>query len=230
MTEMKFKLKKDGKMTPDFLLAAIQKLTQKLGHVPSDSEMDADKEFPSTRPFRRVFGSWGNALRAAGLEPQKPRPSAKCLAAVSRAKKGKRSDNWKGGRTVSNGYVLVYRPDHPNATKKGYIREHRLVASEILGRPLTPAEDVHHGNAKKDDNSPGNLEVKTKADHTRFHHKGHPKKDRKTSHCKYPGGGKPATPVHHLCKKHYKRQWRRKQSGLISDIELIEDQAQGRVP
>ena len=46
------------------------------------------------------------------------------------------------------GYVLVYCPEHPNANKNNgkYIYEHRLVMSNMLGRPLRPDEVVHHKN------------------------------------------------------------------------------------
>lgn len=69
-------------------------------------------------------------------------------------------NNWKGGRIYHrNGYVLIRRPDHPNAYRDGYILEHRLVMSEVLGRPLESWEIVHHENGIKDDNRIENLEL-----------------------------------------------------------------------
>lgn len=73
---------------------------------------------------------------------------------------GQENPNWKGGRSVaSNGYVLIKRPGHPMADVRGYVYEHRLVASEMLGRLLEPGEQVHHRNEIKTDNRPENLMV-----------------------------------------------------------------------
>lgn len=62
-------------------------------------------------------------------------------------------------RTRDRDYILVYKPDHPNALSSGYILEHRLVMSESLNRPLTNDETVHHKNGRKDDNRIDNLEL-----------------------------------------------------------------------
>lgn len=47
--------------------------------------------------------------------------------------------------------------------------QHRVVAEQAIGRPLRPGEEAHHRNEVKTDNHPDNLEVLTKAEHTRRH-------------------------------------------------------------
>ena len=59
----------------------------------------------------------------------------------------------------SYGYVRVWvGPDHP-MSHKGWALEHRVVMAEIIGRPLTQAEQVHHRNGDRQDNRPENLEL-----------------------------------------------------------------------
>jgi len=64
---------------------------------------------------------------------------------------------------------MLKKPEHPNAMNTGYILEHRLVASEMLGRPLRQKEQVHHRNDKRDDNRPENLQVLTHKQHRLIH-------------------------------------------------------------
>ena len=74
----------------------------------------------------------------------------------------------KGYFVNKNGYVLIWRPDHPDALSNGMMREHRYVMSEHLGRRLEPDEHVHHKNGNRQDNRVENLEL--------LHRKSHPSK------------------------------------------------------
>jgi hypothetical protein len=74
--------------------------------------------------------------------------------------RGANNPAWKGGRQVDkSGYILILCPDHPAANSGGYVREHRLVAEQKLGRYLVPGEIVHHIDGDNANNDPDNLEV-----------------------------------------------------------------------
>lgn len=77
---------------------------------------------------------------------------------------------WKIEKVISKGdynYTLV--PEHPFATKNGYVLFHRVVMENHLGRVLNRNEVVHHKNHNKNDNRVENLEVFDASEHCRKH-------------------------------------------------------------
>lgn len=79
-----------------------------------------------------------------------------------------------GGHTKvhQRGYVLVYIPSHPNATKDGYVFEH-ILAYEKANDCIVDRSKyvVHHINEIKSDNRPENLRLMTKSEHMSYHAK-----------------------------------------------------------
>ena len=61
---------------------------------------------------------------------------------------------------------------HPYV-KEGGRHQHRMVAEEKIGRPLTPGEVVHHRDENGHNNAPSNLDVlPSQAEHARLHFTG----------------------------------------------------------
>ena len=70
----------------------------------------------------------------------------------------------------SYGYILLRKSTHPMADCNGYVREHRFIMSEYLGRVLDRKEVVHHINGDKSDNRIDNLILyKDNVEHTFAH-------------------------------------------------------------
>ena len=75
-------------------------------------------------------------------------------------KDGNEHPGWRGGKIIDkSGYVLVYAPDHQNASSGGYVREHRLVMEQKIGRVIEKHEVVHHIDNQRSNNHPDNLEL-----------------------------------------------------------------------
>lgn len=87
----------------------------------------------------------------------------------SEAHRMEKNSHWQGGKIKLSGYVFIkLSPDsffHSMADKRGYVREHRLVMAQSLGRCLQPWEIVHHkgvrykGIRNRSDNLRNNLQL-----------------------------------------------------------------------
>lgn len=113
-------------------------------------------------------GRWANGHPLKGKSH-----SVETRAKISSNRKGKNTGNnnpmWRGGEFVTkSGYKMVQIQNHPNAYR-GYVREHRLVMEQHLGRYLEKGEEVHHKNGNKLDNRIENLIAFSASEHAKEH-------------------------------------------------------------
>ena len=89
------------------------------------------------------------------------------------SQKGNKNNNWRGGvLTKTNGYIIVYSPHHPYASKDKYVLKHRLIMEKKIKRFLKSCEVVHHINGIVNDNRIRNLKLfKDHSEHTKFENK-----------------------------------------------------------
>jgi len=72
------------------------------------------------------------------------------------------------GLVTKEGYIWIYKPEHPNAYSGKYVPQHILVMEDSLGRLIDGAiESVHHINGDRADNEISNLQLRK-----RYHGKG----------------------------------------------------------
>lgn len=97
------------------------------------------------------------------LDPLKKEIRRKQVRESSRRKRGTKIDapvrKSKGWWLTSQGYVMIFEPNHPNSNINGCINQHVFVMSQHLKRPLKKGESVHHINGQRDDNRIENLEL-----------------------------------------------------------------------
>lgn len=103
--------------------------------------------------------------RAKGSPRKKPKNFSETMRAINpplgKKKKFSSRDKDKKLRVWRDGYIMLYKPEHPSSRKippdYGYILEHRMVMEAFIGRKLLPTEIIHHIDGKKSNNDIDNL-------------------------------------------------------------------------
>jgi len=88
---------------------------------------------------------------------------------ATRSPKHKDAKGWH----TSQGYIYRLVTEHPFLNCRGYVREHRLIMEEALGRFLEPFEFVHHIDQNRANNDIKNLRLEGKqSTHAKYHLRG----------------------------------------------------------
>jgi hypothetical protein len=84
---------------------------------------------------------------------------------------GSKAAQWKGGRLKRGKYWFIYKPDHPFASKDGYVAEHRLVYEAYYNCILLNYVQIHHIDGNSINNSIQNLVPCYNGQHRKKYHK-----------------------------------------------------------
>ena len=94
--------------------------------------------------------------------------SRRCMGIAKYRRPLDREHNGKPAVLDNLGYVRIFEPGHPSATRSGWIFEHRWVVEQSLGRILDRDENVHHLNHVRDDNRLENLQLLSHSAHSKI--------------------------------------------------------------
>ncbi len=143
-------------------------------HLWTESEIRCLSSFWETHSYKCVAiklgldrGSIVYRGLKLGLRPHSKR--VRCCG-KPRIYRGPENSLYKGRKLWQNrkrrtAYWFLYRPNHPRANKRGYVKASHVIVEEKMGRLLKPEEIVHHINFDSVDDQPENLAVLTAISH-----------------------------------------------------------------
>lgn len=149
-------------------------MTFQKGHIPYFSFKGQHHSVKTKVAMRKKRKLWlkTNSLPWTDKKITKSHSKALGIAQKKRFSDIKNHPRWKGGKIMNNGYIMLYRPNHPFKDNHNYVMEHRLVVEKVIGRFLQSGERVHHINRIKTDNRKENLMLfSDEAQHQKYHHK-----------------------------------------------------------
>ena len=83
---------------------------------------------------------------------------------------GENNPKWKGGKRItSQGYIQIYRPNHPRANARKTVLEHHLIWEEYWGQIVPDGYLIHHVDRNVKNNHITNLTLVTKSYHFFIH-------------------------------------------------------------
>lgn len=103
--------------------------------------------------------------------PARKEPRFCSVKCIGESQKGNKNPAYNCGRYFdSNGYVVLFMPEHPFCGTKKTVLEHRFIMECKIGRYLENEECVHHIDGNKANNNPNNLMLfKNNSEHIKYH-------------------------------------------------------------
>jgi len=159
--------------------------TPKIRKRMSDSALERDntnyKQSDKTKEKHSIAtkNDWANMTKeerktkgqaiSKGINSMSPEKKKRKIKKLSEYK-GERSSGWKGGRYIDwEGYIHILI-ENKETNKNEYVKKHRWVMEQHLGRKLKEKEVVHHINKDLSDNRIENLQLfKGYGEHTKHH-------------------------------------------------------------
>ena len=110
-------------------------------------------------PYTSKEREWVKGLPLRFIHKHTVKLMVEASRVTERNQRKENNNNWKGGRSINNGYVRINpEPEHPRFGH-GSIQEHVVIAERVLRKRLPLGAMVHHVNEDQIDNCPNNLVI-----------------------------------------------------------------------